>query len=315
MTDQPTTENTSTGAFLHPRYWATWAGIGALRLLSWLPIRILFGIGKVLGKGLHLILPGRRRIATVNIERCFPTFSSREVATIVRESFEVIATVAITTGISWWASRNRISHLVHLHDVHHFTDALSEGRSVILLAPHFSAAATISSYLGTIGPSVSIYQRINNRLLDILMLKGRQRFGIRLFERKSSMREVIRALKNGEFLYYLPDQDPGPRRAVFAPFFDIPTASWPVLGRITSMTNAVVIPCFCSLNRDRGGYDITFDTPLDNFPGDNPVADATRMNQVIESAIRAMPSQYFWVHKRFKTRPPGEDDFYRRMTP
>ena len=311
MTEPPTTENSSTGEFLHPRYWATWTGIGALRLLSWLPIRILFGIGKVLGRGLHLILPNRRRIATINIQRCFPDLSSREVATIVRESFEVITTVAITTGISWWASRARLSHLVHLHQAHHFTDALTQNQTVILLAPHFSAVATVSIYLGTIGPGVSIYQRINNRLLDKFILRGRQRFGSRMFERKSSMREVIRALKNGEFLYYLPDQDPGPRRAVFAPFFDIPTASWPVLGRIASMTNAIVIPCFCSLNRDRGGYDITFNAPLENFPGDNPVADATRMNQVIESAVRAMPSQYFWVHKRFKTRPPGEDDFYR----
>ena len=200
---------------------------------------------------------------------------------------------------------------MHLHQAHHFTDALTQNQTVILLAPHFSAVATVSIYLGTIGPGVSIYQRINNRLLDKFILRGRQRFGSSMFERKSSMREVIRALKNGEFLYYLPDQDPGPRRAVFAPFFDIPTASWPVLGRIASMTNAIVIPCFCSLNRDRGGYDITFDAPLENFPGDNPVADATRMNQVIESAVRAMPSQYFWVHKRFKTRPPGEDDFYR----
>jgi KDO2-lipid IV(A) lauroyltransferase len=311
MTDQPTAENTSAGEFLHPRYWATWAGIGTLRLFSLLPIRILFGMGKVLGKGLYLILPGRRRIATINIQRCFPELSSREVVTIVRESFEVTTTVAITTGITWWASRARISHLVHLHQAHYLTDALAQGKSVILLAPHFSAAATVSIYLGTLAAGISIYQRINNRLLDKFVLRGRQRFGSRMFERKSSMREVIHALKNGACLYYLPDQDPGPRRAIFAPFFDIPTASWPVLGRIASMTNAIVIPCFCSLNRDRRGYDITFDAPLDNFPGDNPVADATRMNQVIESAVRAMPSQYFWVHKRFKTRPPGEDDFYR----
>ena len=144
MTDPPTTENSSTGEFLHPRYWATWTGIGALRLLSCLPIRILFGIGKVLGRGLHLILPDRRRIATINVQRCFPDLSSREVATIVRESFEVITTVAITTGISWWASRARLSHLVHLHQAHHFTDALTQNQTVILLAPHFSAVATVS---------------------------------------------------------------------------------------------------------------------------------------------------------------------------
>ena len=143
------------------------------------------------------------------------------------------------------------------------------------------------------------------------MLRGRQRFGAQLFERKGGMRSLIRAVRNGATLYYLPDQDPGPRRAVFAPFFGVQTASWPVLGRVAGLIDATVIPCVCRLNRTEAGYDIHFEAPLKDFPTGDALTDAARMNAVVEAQIKETPSQYFWVHKRFKTRPAGEEDFYR----
>ena len=311
MTERLTEKSLFQPEFLYPRYWPTWLGMGLLRLLSLFPLGALFAIGKLLGRVLHRILIERRRIATINVSRCFPDQSHQAVADIVRDTFEVIATVALAGGVTWWASHERLSRLVRVHQSQHFTEALKNKQPIILLAPHFCAVDTAGIYLSSQHPGVSIFQRSRNRLLDAFVLRGHQRFGAQLFERKGGMRSLIRAVRNGASLYYLPDQDPGPRRAVFAPFFGVQTASWPVLGRVAGLIDATVIPCVCRLNRTEAGYDIHFEAPLKDFPTGDALTDAARMNAVVEAQIKETPSQYFWVHKRFKTRPAGEEDFYR----
>ena len=159
-------------------------------------------------------------------------------------------------------------------------------------------------------PMVTVFRHPVNELLSVIMERARSRFQMSLVEHIKPLTALVRQVKKGVPLYYLPDQDAGPRRSVFAPFFGIPAATFVVLPRLAEMTGAVVIPCVTRQLSWGRGYEITFYPPLENYPSADAVADTTRMNQVIENAVREMPEQYFWLHKRFKTRPQGEKNFY-----
>jgi len=157
-----------------------------------------------------------------------------------------------------------------------------------------------------------MYKRPKNRFWDRYMRAGRARFGGLMVERDEDLRALIRRVREGWPFYYLPDQDQGRRHAVFAPFFGIPTATLTTVSRIARMTKAVVIPCITRERTDGFGYELEFAPPLPDFPSDDDLRDATAVNAVIEQAARAAPAQYFWQHRRFKTRPEGEGDFYAR---
>jgi len=299
---------------LRPKYWSTWLLVPLLWLLSLLPMSMVYGLGTALGDFVYQIAPSRRKIALRNLELCFPERSRQEIQMLAKETFRNIARVTLLSGIGWWSGRGRLTRLVQLKHSAHYEQALNSGRNVILLAPHFVALELGGIYLSMTSPIVSVYQRGRNPIFDQLTLTGRSRFGAVLVERKSDARRLIREMKKGSPLYYLPDQDPGiqwdPRRAVFAPFFGIQAATWATLARLACLTNALVLPCATKILPAGQGFEIIFGSPLENFPSGDPVLDATCMNQAIEVFVRDMPGQYFWAHRRFKTQPPGGQDYY-----
>ena len=295
---------------MNPRYWLTWTGLGVLRLLSLMPLPFLFYTGGLLGLLLLRLFPSRRRIAMRNLQLCFPNLSAAETDQMLRYNFQNTARMFLLSGFVWWGSRQAFEKAVRVRNTHLIDQALSEGHGVVLLAPHFVAMEVAGIFLSTRYPGVSIYQRSKNQVLDSVMLNARSRFGGQMIERKSAMKPLIRAIRKGQPCYYLPDQDPGPRRAVFAPFFGIPTATWPVLGRLAILGAAKVLPCTTHLLPRGAGFEIIIDQPIGDFPSGQTVTDCQSMNRAIESCVRRMPDQYFWVHKRFKTRPDGSPDLY-----
>ncbi|MEK7697070.1 MAG: lysophospholipid acyltransferase family protein, partial [Pseudomonadota bacterium] len=176
--------------------------------------------------------------------------------------------------------------------------------------PHFLGLEVAVSRLALERPMVTVFRHPDNVPLRVVVERGRKRFGLKLIEHNQPFTALVRAVKSGTPLYYLPDQDAGRRNAVFAPFFGIPASTFAALGRLARMTDAVVIPCIARQRAYGRGYEILFQPPLKNFPTGNVAADATRMNAEIENVVRKWPAQYFWVHKRFKTRPEGERNFY-----
>lgn len=284
--------------------------MAALRALGLLPLPVLHSVGATLGEAIYWCYGARRRIALRNIERCFPHLNRTTHSAIARQHFRELGQSSLSVGLNWWASHKRLERLVRVCDRHHYDQALAAGRNVILLAPHFVALEIGGIFLSRERPMISMYQKTRNALLDDFVRRGRGRFGGVMVERKADLRDLVRQIRQGKPFYYLPDQDPGRRRGVFAPFFGIPTSTFPMINRFARMTDALVIPCFTrQLPRGRG-YEIIFHAPLADFPSGDPVADATAMNAAIEDGVRMMPDQYFWVHKRFKTRPLGEPDFY-----
>jgi len=300
-----TTEN-----FYGLRYWPTWLGVIVMRILSLLPLPLLYYIGGLFGDVLRVCVPSRRRIASRNLELCFPNLSALDHKLLLRRNFRNTARMFLLSGFVWWGTKKAFDRRIKFTNEHYLVNAKKEGRGVILLAPHFVAMEVAGMYVSSRYPSVSIYQNNRNKVLDKLMLQARSRFGGQMFERKSDLKSLIRSIRDGKVCYYLPDQDPGPRRAVFAPFFNVPTATWPVLGRMARMTRAVVVPCTTRIIAGGRGFEVILDPPLENFPTGDKQLDSEAMNRAIEQCVSRLPDQYFWVHKRFKTRPPGSEDIY-----
>ncbi len=298
-------------AFLHPRYWLTWFGLAFLYALSWLPLPLLALLGSLLGSLLYVLHTPRRRIVRRNIERCFPELAPRAHRRLVRAHYRGLGQVLFDNAIAWWAPSFRLKRLARFHGREHFERAREAKRNIIFLAPHFLGLDVGGMRLSREIAMMSVFRHPDNALLAHAMERGRTRFGGLIFEHNKPFTALVRAVKGGTPLYYLPDQDAGRRNSVFAPFFGIPAATFITLGRLAKMTQAVVIPCV-TVQRPWGcGYDVTFFPPLADYPSGDDLADATRMNQAIEAAVRRWPAQYFWVHKRFKTRPEGEQNFYR----
>ena len=180
-----------------------------------------------------------------------------------------------------------------------------------MLCPHFVGLDAGATRLSMDILACSVYSSQKNPVINDLLLSGRLRFNpdAILLSRQDGIRKILRALKDGYPFFYLPDQDFGPRESIFAPFFGVPAATIPALSRLVRLTGAIVVPIIVFQRPD--GYDVEIQPPWDNFPGESVEADTAFMNRFIESQVLRMPEQYFWLHKRFKTRPPGEQRFYK----
>jgi len=294
--------------FLHPRFWPIWLVGGLLWLISQLPYRWVARLGRGLGSLLYRLAGRRAHIVRTNLRLCFPELDEAACETLMRRHFQALGQAVLSFGINLWAPYSRLQRLVRFRDRHYFDAAITAGRPVILLAPHFVGLEIGGLVLAPERFMLSMYQTIRNPLVDRIVRRGRERFGGIMIERKAPMRQVVRMVREGKPFYYLPDQDPGSGDKVFAPFFGVPTAVTPGFSRFATLCKGVVIPCFTKQLDD--GWEVIFLPPLEDFPSGDPVADATRMNAVIEQGIREMPEQYFWVHRRFKSRPEGEPGLY-----
>jgi Kdo2-lipid IVA lauroyltransferase/acyltransferase len=293
-----------------PRYWPTWIGLGVLRVLSWLPLPLAAAIGAGLGMVLYCFHGPRRRVVRINIERCFPQLPRAQQRRIVRRHFRAFGQSVMNIPVAWWASPRRLRRVVRLRGRRRVDEALVAGRNVILLAPHFLGLEIGGVRLSLDSALVSVFRHPDNKLVRAVMRRARSRFGLRLIEHNRLFTSLVRAVKAGAPLYYLPDQDAGNRHSVFAPFFGIPAATFTALARLARLTDALVIPCITYQRPWGRGYEMVFHAALADFPSGDALADTARMNAEIERAVRVHPEQYFWLHKRFKTRPPGEPKFY-----
>ncbi len=295
----------------HPRYWPAWAGIGVLRLLGYLPFPLLWALGMGLGRLVGRLARHRRCIVLRNLEICFPQATPRERARIAGQHFGYLGVAALTQGLVWGASRRRLRRIVRIRHGERFTDLRAQGCNMIVLMPHFVGLELGgAAFTALVHPGMYMYQRVRNPVLDAQMQRSRQRFGALAVERQDDLRSLIRKIRQGIPFFYLPDQNAGRGDGIFVPFCGLPASTFPMLGRFARLGRAVVLPA-CARYRPWGlGLDLIFDPPWTQFPSGDPVADTAYMNQQIEARMRTMPAQYFWVHRRFKTRPLGEPPRY-----
>lgn len=282
--------------------------VGLLWLLHWLPLPLLRLLGRGLGLVLFVLARSRRQVALVNLHLCFPLLEEHDVRRLARRHFIAFAQAFLDRTLGWWASPTRLRKLIRLQGEEYLHDP--GGRPTILLAPHFIGLDAGGTMMTMLTPLVSVYSNQKNPVFNRVLLAGRLRFNHPLLlSRQDGMRKVVKALKGGYPFYYLPDMDFGARDAVFVPFFGVPAATITGISRLARLTGARVVPCITRQTPD--GYEVELHPPWDNYPGENVEADTRFMNRFIEHQILRMPEQYFWLHKRFKTRPPGEQRYYK----
>ncbi|MBL4671424.1 MAG: lysophospholipid acyltransferase family protein, partial [Arenicella sp.] len=211
-------QSTRLSSFLRPKYWPTWLGLGLLRVVSFLPLPIIAGLGQFVGLLFYIFGASRRRIALRNISVCFPELAAHEWRKINRQHYQLLGQSLFSVPMNWWISKKRFNRLVTVHGREDYDQALASGRNVIILAPHFSALDVAGYTLAQERPMLSMYQYAKNGLVDEIVKRGRLRYGGELVERKAPMRKLIRAIRKGRPFYYLPDQDAG-RKGLFVPFF------------------------------------------------------------------------------------------------
>ncbi|MEJ2106021.1 MAG: hypothetical protein P8X48_01660 [Acidiferrobacteraceae bacterium] len=295
----------------HPRYWPSWVGLGLLRTIALLPLPLLSLFGTILGELMYRLAPWRRHVAKTNIDACFPQWGPVQRRRLLRRHFHAAGRAVFGTTVAWFAGARRMRRLIHVRDPAPLDKALQEDRNVILLVAHFVSVEIGGIFLSIDVPVVDIYRTLRNPVFDRAGKVGCERFKGTMVEMREGIMAAVKVAKQGALLHYIPDQDAGRKNAAFIPFFGVPAATMTTLGRLTKIMDAVVIPCFTRQLPWGHGYEVILEPALEDFPTGDDLADARRMNEVIEQAVLEMPEQYFWVHKRFKTRPEGEPNFYR----
>ena len=285
-------------------------GVSMMHVLAKLPLPVLRGLGRGIGNLLYVLAAPRRKIALRNLELCFPESTLAQRKTWARESIVVFCQTFLDRSWLWFGSEALVRSRVKLVGATHELDG---DTPTIVFAPHFYSmdAGGLALPLNTEREFTSIFATNPDPVLDAWFMAGRQRFGnVRMLNRADGVKPIISTLRKGGLLYLLPDMDYGKNDSVFVPFFAVPQAATiPSLSRFARLGKAKVVGLYNRMTPD--GYVAEMTPAWENFPTDDHVADTARMNRELEAAIRTMVPQYYWVHKRFKTRPDGEASLYQ----
>ncbi len=294
--------------FIHPKFFTTWILISLMRIGVFIPFRAQVVIGRFIGKSIYPFMSKLRSTAYSNISHCFPEKKQSQVNIMVKRHFEAIGVSLFETANAYYASDRKISQLLTIKNEHYFTDALKQEGGIILLCAHFMPLMLGSRALLLKHTIANIYRPQNNKLFDKAMVKGYKKNGAVMIK-STDTRSIIKAINNSLPIWYAPDQDLGKNNSVFAPLFGIQTATASATARLAKNNQTRVIPY--SFIRTSQGYEMSFDNALSDFPSNDPIADATTTNEILEKQIKSAPEQYLWIHRRFKTRPEGADNFYK----
>lgn len=299
-------------ALIAPRHWPLWMGLGLMRLLHLLPLRVQLKLGEALGALVSRLLPGRRRIVAANLKVAFPNCTHDERRALLHTHFRALGRGGFEAAIAWWSSDARIAKSGMVQGLEHLQAVQASGRGLLLLTGHFTTLELGARFLALAGVAFhAMYRPYENPVMDYLMHHWRQRRARLPALPREELRPLVRALREGRAVWYAPDQTLDPRISVYVPFFGKNVATIVATSKLAAMGRAAVVPYFPAY-LGHGRYQVVIEPALADFPGPDEVADAARINAVLEAGIRRYaPAEYFWVHRRFKSVPPGEADIYQ----
>lgn len=297
-------------SFYGPRYWPTWFGLGFFHILGALPMSISLVFGRLLGDLFFYLARSRRRITEVNIAHCFPHLSAQEQSVLVRKIMHSTGKSVVESSVALWGPERQLKQRYSIRGLEHIEAAQAKGQGVLLVGCHFTTLDAAARILAFHVKYDMLYRKDPNPLLAYKLISARESFAGNAIVRTDT-RQLIKNLRHGNIVWYAPDQDFGAKHSVFAPFFGVQAATVVGTARIAELGKAVVIP-FAHYRDEHNHYHLVIEPPLEGYPTGDDIADATRINHCIETAIAKQPDQYLWVHRRFKTRPEGEPSFYAK---
>ncbi|MCX7514450.1 LpxL/LpxP family Kdo(2)-lipid IV(A) lauroyl/palmitoleoyl acyltransferase [Frateuria sp. STR12] len=295
-------------SLLAPRHWPAWLGVGAIWLIARLPYPLLLRLGRLLGALIRKLPSRRRHVAEANIALCFPELGAGEQAALVDAHLTDIGLMLVEFALGWMGSDRAIARIpTRIEGLEHLEAARARDQGVLLVGGHFSHLELCARLISRRIPIAGMYRRMDSAVFEWTVLRARLHYAAAMFE-KDDIRGTVKYLRGGGTLWYAPDQDMRSKDSVFVPFFGVPAATITATHHLARMGQAQVIPFFHQ-RLPGGGYAMRLGAPL--AMGGDAATDTARVNASIEQMVRAAPAQYLWVHKRFKTRPPGAARIYR----
>jgi KDO2-lipid IV(A) lauroyltransferase len=295
--------------FRAPKYWPTWFGLGLLRVSCFLPYRWQLGLGKLLGRIGHRFARERRAITRRNIELCFPELSPPERDALARAHFEALGMSLFELALGRWASDRKLLAMTRIEGAEHISKATDRGVGVILLSAHFTTLEISGRVLSlNCPPFDAVYRKNRSEFMTEILRTNRERSARSTIE-KNDIKSMVRSLREGTPVWYAPDQSYNRKQSALLPFFGVPSMTNTATGALARLGKAVAIPFF-PRRLPEGGYALSILPPIEGIPGDDPVEETKKYLEILERQIRLCPEQYYWVHRKFKNRPPPLPDVY-----
>lgn len=287
---------------LGPRQWPLWLLLGAIVAMAWLPWAWQRGLGRMLGALLRRAMGDRRHVAARNLALCFPGLDAPAREALLRAHFAALGIGLFEFARAWWGSVEPMRRTVRIEGLEHVRTLQEQKRGVLFVSGHFMTLELCGRLMCDHIPLAGMYRRLRSPVLEWAVKRGRLRYACAMYS-NDEIRPAMRHLKQGGFLWYAPDQDMRGKDTVFAPFFGVPAATITATHQFARLSGCAVIPFFH--RREGADYVLRVGAPLADFPSADATVDSARVNASIEAMVREAPSQYLWIHRRFKRRPPG----------
>lgn len=282
--------------------------IGLLRLFALLPYGLVARFGSGAGSLLHRLPSSRKRVVMTNLRLCFPGRTENEYTDLARDHFRHVIRSYVERGIQWYGSARALSRLVQIESGIDLLD--KDAPPTLFMGFHFVGIEAGCMLYSMSYPIAALYMHMSSQRLEKVAKEQRGRFGAQMISRSSSARRIVKLLRSGTPVMLAADMDHGVENSVFVPFFGIAACTLTSVSRLAKLGGARVVPFITEVLPDYRGYKLTIFEPMKGFPSDNETDDARSMNAFLESQVLRFPEQYYWVHRRFKSRPDGAAGVY-----
>ncbi|RDZ26195.1 LpxL/LpxP family Kdo(2)-lipid IV(A) lauroyl/palmitoleoyl acyltransferase [Lysobacter silvisoli] len=291
-----------------PRHWPMWLALAGMCLGARLPWPLQRALGRLAGAFAFAVAGDRRRAARINLALCYPEKSEAEREALLRASFRDLGIGLFEFARAWWGTVTPMRRTVRIEGLELLDAVRAQNRGVLLISGHFMTLELCGRLMCDHLPLAGMYRRHRSPVFEWAVKRGRLRYASAMYTNEE-IRPAMRHLKQGGFLWYAPDQDMRGKDTVFAPFFGVPAATITATHQFARLSGCAVVPFFH--RREGADYVLRLGAPLPDFPSADATADSARVNTQIEAMVREAPSQYLWIHRRFKRRPVGETSPYK----
>jgi KDO2-lipid IV(A) lauroyltransferase len=288
--------------FLSPKFWPMWLNITLIATVARFPFKIALQIGAILGWFSLKLGRRRRNICNVNLKLCFPNLNQHQLNELMRATFRENGIGLVEAAIAWTCKIDNLKTPVEIEGLHFLQAAQSEGNGVLLVGAHYSTLEMGGALLAKFTDLDVTYRKHKNLLFDRFMHNSRSKHYTNVIERED-VRKIARSLRNGNTVWFAPDQDYGKTHSVFAPFFGVEAATIKATARFARLNNSPTLIFSHHRKKDNSGYILKISPRLVAYPTDDEYSNALKINHCLEARILEFPAQYLWLHRRFKTQP------------